>query len=81
MFQVKTLILCAILLFMWQHIEAAKLTKSKNNRRYDEQLQTYIYESSDDDMQADATTIYPPLVEEPSKPVSIKIASVESQTN
>lgn len=75
MFQVKTLVLCAILLLMWQQIEAGKLTKTKGNKRHDEALQTYIYESNDDDMQGDATTIYPPLIEEPSNPVSIEVMS------
>lgn len=72
MFQVKSFVVCAILVLMWQHIEAGKLTKTRNNKRYDEALQTDIYETVDDDMQADATTVYPPLVEEPPNPVSIE---------
>lgn len=71
MFQFKFLVWCVIALFMWQHIEAGKLTKRTNKQWYDEALQTYVYESNiDGEMQADATTIYPPLIEEPSKPVS-----------
>lgn len=74
MFQMKSFVACVILLVMWQHIEAGKLNKIKSNKRYDEALQTDIYESIyvDNDMQADATTVYPPLIEEPSKPVSIE---------
>lgn len=74
MFQVKSLVLCVILLFMWQNIEAGKLTKAKSNKRYDAALQTDIYETIDDDgvMLADATTVYPPLIEEPSHSVSIE---------
>lgn len=74
MFQAKSLVVIVILLFVWQHTEAAKLTKAKSNKRYDEALQTDIYESIDDDVEmlADATTIYPPLIEEPSNSVSIE---------
>lgn len=74
MIRVKYFALCVILLFLWQHIDAAKLTKSRGKKIHDEELKTYIYESPvDDDIQSDATTIYPPLIEEPSKPVSLPI--------
>lgn len=74
MFQVKYLVLCALFFLLWQNIDAGKLPKAKSNKRHDEALQTYIYESNiDDDVQADQpTTIYPPLIEEPSNPVSNK---------
>lgn len=76
MFQAKSLVVIVILLFVWQwqHTEAAKLTKAKSIKRYDEGLQTDIYETIDDDVEmlADATTIYPPLIEEPSNSVSIE---------
>lgn len=80
MFREKTLVLCVILLFMWKHIEAGKLPRAKSNKRHDEALQTFIYESNDDDMQANATTIYPPLIEEPSNPVSIKAIRIVCET-
>lgn len=71
MYYVKYFVLCAILLFLSQEIDAAKLAKVRNNKRHDEILQTYIYDSNDDDVQADQpTTIYPPLIEEPSISVS-----------
>lgn len=75
MVQVKSLAVCVMLVFVWQHAEAAKLHRTRNNQRYDEALQTDIYETIVDDMQADATTVYPPLVEEPVNPVSIIIDS------
>lgn len=83
MFQVKALVLCAILLvFIRQTIEAGKLTNAKINQRHDKELQTFIYESNgDDDVQADATTIYPPLIEEPSNPVSIEAISSTKKAN
>lgn len=76
MFQVKSFVVCVILVLVWQHSEAGKLTKTRSNKRYDEALQTDIYETVVDDMQADATTVYPPLFEEPSNAVSIKIKNL-----
>lgn len=65
MFRIKYLVLCVISLFMWQHIHAAKLTDRKNLQWHDEALKTYVYTSDiDENMQADATTMYPPLIEE-----------------
>lgn len=72
MFRLRYLILCAGLLFICKHVEAQG--PKNNRRRHDEMLRSYVFEPSDDypagELQADATTMYPPLVEHEANTVS-----------
>lgn len=76
MFRFEHLILCASLLLVCEHAVAQGPPKS--GKRYDEALHSYVFEPSDDfsDFQADATTAYPPLVENETNTVSFCVHKI-----
>lgn len=68
MSRIEYFIFCIGLVLISEHVAARRT--SKVEPRYDKSLQTYIYEPTfDDEYQADATTMFPPLIES-TNPVS-----------